>query len=312
MTNRPDLQLSKEESENHLSGPAKFPSTQDSFAESTEETLLPGSPIYKDERNHLDNERPIKIRRLSGDVDSRISDASNQSSHENQSTNSNNEIAAYLERQNGDYEHEQEDGDMVEPRASQTWANRDPNLTEPSTEFLPNEDPKSLLPPRFRGKRPKGWHLRKENRHLRKALFKGSPARSERQESMDEIDPSKYEPGGLIKRLPGRRRAPHSDPDVEANLRRQLELKVVYRAVAKALKPVLAELAQRTEHELEWDEKAHKCYEGYKEITGELDDRLRERLQVLESELQLEEERLARMHEADTILRRKQYEVSFK
>jgi hypothetical protein len=81
-----------------------------------------------------------------------------------------------------------------------------------------------------------------------------SPAGSNQDSNVDQESPSKQMPSILIggaptasqdgdkpvKRLPGRRRAPHTNPKVEAALRRQLHLRMAYRAVAKSLKPILA------------------------------------------------------------------------
>lgn len=159
----------------------------------------------------------------------------------------------------------------------------------------------SAVPSQLRGgKRPKGWHLRKENRHLR-----GSPARSERQDSAET-----HEPGGILKRLPGRRRAPHHDPSIEADMRRQLELKIAYRAVTKALKPVLAELAQRTSDSLEADSLIHCQYDAYSTVTAELDARLQKTLQILDHEYKLEEARLQNTLQAEKDIQAQSYEVS--
>ena len=148
-------------------------------------------------------------------------------------------------------------------------------------------------------KRPKGWHLRKENRHLRRAILQGSPIRSERQDSIDTQEASGYEPAAILKRLPGRRRAPHADPDIEADMRRQLELKIGYRAVVKALKPLLIELAQRTEDNLENDQSAHEEFEEYDHIRGIIDSKLAERLAIIKCEFVEKEAHLKRIHEAE-------------
>lgn len=115
---------------------------------------------------------------------------------------------------------------------------------------------------------------------------------------LDRSTPDPGEPGGLLKRLPGRRRAPHPDLNIEVDLRRQLELKIAYRAVAKALKPVLLDLADRAARELESDEQLHKQYPEYQEIVEELEWRLNQRLRMLEAQLQEEEARLQREYEA--------------
>lgn len=107
--------------------------------------------------------------------------------------------------------------------------------------------------------------------------------------------PDKSVTGGALKRLPGRRRAPHADVQVEAKLRRQLELKVAYRAVAKAQKLILAELARRTAEELEANTEAHKDYDEYEDVTEELEVRLLQRLQMLQASFDQEEARMKRM-----------------
>lgn len=114
----------------------------------------------------------------------------------------------------------------------------------------------------------------------------------------DRLSPEPDEHGGLLKRLPGRRRAHHPDLDIEVDLRRQLELKVAYRAIAKALKPVLSELAERTARELDDDAALHQSYPEYHDIVTELDRRFELRSQVIEASLQQEEERLKKDHAA--------------
>lgn len=122
--------------------------------------------------------------------------------------------------------------------------------------------------------------------------------------------PEPDEPGGILKRLPGRRRAPHPDINIEVDLRRQLELKVAYRAIAKALKPVLAELADRTARELKDDEMLLMQHPEHAEIIEELDARLRQRLDVIQASLSEEEARLGREQVAKELLIRDRYEVS--
>lgn len=114
----------------------------------------------------------------------------------------------------------------------------------------------------------------------------------------EKDSPEHDEPGGILKRLPGRRRAPHPDLAVEVDLRRQLELKVAYRAVAKALKPILAELADRSAREMSENGALLEQYDEYDEIIGELDACLARRLGVLRCNLREEEDRLEREHQA--------------
>lgn len=95
--------------------------------------------------------------------------------------------------------------------------------------------------------------------------------------------PSKA-PDRVAKRMPGRRRAPHADSSIEADLRRQLQLRLAYRSVAKALKPLLGELSQRGIDALEDDEEAHQQGEEHTAVMAELDARLQSRLTTLENE----------------------------
>ncbi|KAF2462336.1 hypothetical protein BDY21DRAFT_418240 [Lineolata rhizophorae] len=96
--------------------------------------------------------------------------------------------------------------------------------------------------------------------------------------------PNMEQPAKAVKRLPGRRRAPNPNVNIEADLRRQLHLKMGYRAVAKVLKPILDELAQRTLNDLENDPQLYKQYEEYDEIQAELRDRLGDRLTTVENQ----------------------------
>lgn len=111
----------------------------------------------------------------------------------------------------------------------------------------------------------------------------GSPALSDVEnedveQAEDGTRPSSNAPAKTVKKLPGRRRAPHSNINIEVDLRRQLQLKMGYRAIVKALKPVLAELAERTMNEVEIDPEAHKHYDEYETVMAELNARLEHRL----------------------------------
>ena len=156
-------------------------------------------------------------------------------------------------------------------------------------------------------KRPKGWHLRKENRHLRQALLQGSPIRSERQDSIDTQEINGYEPAVILRRLPGRRRLPHADPEIEADMRRQLELKIAYRAVVKALKPVLIELAERTETQIGSEEEKHKDNDSYNDVVRELGRRFQSRLEIIDNQFHTEETRLERQRATQLELREQEY-----
>ncbi|QDS76939.1 hypothetical protein FKW77_004915 [Venturia effusa] len=98
-------------------------------------------------------------------------------------------------------------------------------------------------------------------------------------------------------RMPGRRRAPHADSSIEADLRRQLHLRLAYRSVAKALKPLLAELSQRDIDALEDDEEAHQQGEEYTAVMAELNARLQSRLATLEVERRIKTDFRVKWHE---------------
>ena len=66
------------------------------------------------------------------------------------------------------------------------------------------------------------------------------------------------------RRLAGRRRADHPNAAVEAMMRRQLRLKSAYRAITRALKPVLSEVAQKTIEDLVKSPSLHKTVIEYK------------------------------------------------
>lgn len=112
------------------------------------------------------------------------------------------------------------------------------------------------------------------------------------------------------KKLPGRRRAPHPNPKVEAALRRQLHLRMNYRAVAKSLKPVLAELAQRSLKELETNPTAHEESSEYPAVKEGLHQSFERRLAWIQKQKELNKQRLKDMLEAEMEMRRTQYDVS--
>lgn len=74
-----------------------------------------------------------------------------------------------------------------------------------------------------------------------------------------------------LKKPTGRRRNPHQDPKIEAAIRRQAELRTAYRAVSRAMKPLLVELSTRGVDELEDDVEAHKRYPEYIRAMAALD-----------------------------------------
>ncbi|EKG19663.1 hypothetical protein MPH_03044 [Macrophomina phaseolina MS6] len=113
------------------------------------------------------------------------------------------------------------------------------------------------------------------------------------------------------KRLPGRRRAPNADPSVEADLRRQLQLKTAYRAVVKVLKPVLAELADRAINDVEEDPKAHEQSDQYETVKAALDAKLAERIAYLDRKLAISKEHVERRKTAEHGIVEAQYTNTF-
>jgi len=97
---------------------------------------------------------------------------------------------------------------------------------------------------------------------------------------------------------------------MEAKLRRQLELKVAYRAVAKAQKLILAELARRTAEELEAKPESYKDYDEFEDVTEELQSRLNARMETLRSYREEEEARLERIKHAQELIVRGKFQVN--
>jgi hypothetical protein len=114
----------------------------------------------------------------------------------------------------------------------------------------------------------------------------------------------------LGKRLPGRRRAENPNISIEADLRRQLVLKMAYRSVAKVLKPVLDELATRTIEDLEENEESFKAHEQYQDIMDELDRRLEKRLKYLDALRRIELEMAETREQKDEEYLRMWFKVS--
>ena len=139
----------------------------------------------------------------------------------------------------------------------------------------------------------------------------GSPPDSsfDRESPVKRADAVLVEDGVGKKKLPGRRRAPHPNPKVEAALRRQLHLRMNYRAVAKSLKPVLAELAQRSLKELETNPTAHEEASEYPAVKEGLHQSFERRLAWIQKQKELNKQRLKDMFEAEVEMRRMQYDV---
>lgn len=113
------------------------------------------------------------------------------------------------------------------------------------------------------------------------------------------------------RRLPGRKRQPNPDINIEADLRRQLQLKTNYRAVAKALKPILAELAKRAIEEIKEDDEAYKRHEQYETVSRQLKTRLQERLANLNESYRLKRKYAEDALQTDQIAIREESAVSF-
>nr|OQO28527.1 hypothetical protein B0A51_06534 [Rachicladosporium sp. CCFEE 5018] len=75
----------------------------------------------------------------------------------------------------------------------------------------------------------------------------------------------------------GRRRANHAIPLVEAAMRRQLEIKQMYRAIVRPLKICLGDLAQKSLDELETDEQAHLVDPEYMTVMAGLNEKFQRR-----------------------------------
>ncbi|KAJ4362131.1 hypothetical protein N0V95_001589 [Ascochyta clinopodiicola] len=114
-------------------------------------------------------------------------------------------------------------------------------------------------------------------------------------------------PVKIPKRLPGRRRQPHPDTNVEVDLRRQLTLKTSYRSVAKVLKGVLDELAQRTNKNLQDDPDYHKQCPEYKPLMAGLDQKRDTQLDYLAAWRSERMEQLERVRIAEKQIQEHQY-----
>jgi len=170
----------------------------------------------------------------------------------------------------------------------------------------------TLPPPKRRGKRPRTVQTETPAESTDALSVPATPQlpAEKGQNSSQQPDTATEAPAKVVKRLPGRRRAPNPNVSIEADLRRQLQLRTAYRAVAKALKPVLAELAQRTVNEVEDDPDAHKQSEQYEVVMAALNEQLRQRLRVIERTLQLQRETLQRTNDAETYIEHNKFTVS--
>ncbi|KAI9766801.1 MAG: hypothetical protein M1840_006276 [Geoglossum simile] len=93
--------------------------------------------------------------------------------------------------------------------------------------------------------------------------------------------------GGMVHRIPGRRRKPNPDAELDADLGRLAELRRNYRMLTKIVKPAIAELAERAIAGIENDHEAHKKSPQYQLVQDELDARLNQRIALVEREYKL-------------------------
>ena len=114
-------------------------------------------------------------------------------------------------------------------------------------------------------------------------------------------------PAKSSRRLPGRRRQPHPDINVETDLRRQLNLKMSYRSLAKVQKLLLEELANRTTKSLEEDPEFHRKCPEYEAVMAQLDQRRDARLDQVNAMRTYRLEQMERVRIAEEHIQREQY-----
>jgi hypothetical protein len=147
-------------------------------------------------------------------------------------------------------------------RLSQTAVEQTPDADELNDSIAP-------LAPKMRGRRSNRF---REETPLDSNL--NTPAPGTPFQDNGDLEPRVK--GG--KRLPGRRRAPNSNPQIEADLRRQLQLKMNFRTLVKGLKPILDELAKRSLEALEEDETVLENHPQFKIVQDHLSRYLERRL----------------------------------
>jgi len=171
------------------------------------------------------------------------------------------------------------------------------------------ENTRQTSPSKRGGRRQRGGRGKFGSGGLNRGNLLTPRKNTARDDSLARQSPGGAEVTGILDRLPGRRRAHHADIDIEVDLRRQLELRVGYRALAKALKPLLAEIANRTARDLKAEDELYKQCPEYQEVLEELDERLQQRLDVIQTEHDEEEQRLHRIHAAEDVIIHDSYEV---
>lgn len=113
------------------------------------------------------------------------------------------------------------------------------------------------------------------------------------------------------RRLPGRRRQPHPDINIETDLRRQLNLKMSYRSLAKVQKSLLEELSNRTTKNLDNGPSYHAQCPEYKPLMASLDQRRDSRLDEVNAMRTYRLEQLERLRVAEELIQREQYIVCY-
>ncbi|KAF2213109.1 hypothetical protein CERZMDRAFT_96777 [Cercospora zeae-maydis SCOH1-5] len=125
----------------------------------------------------------------------------------------------------------------------------------------------------------------------------------------DVDDDEDHPTTGPRRRMTGRRRADHHEIDIEATMRRQAQLKSAYRAIARALKPLLAEIASKTVDDLEANPALHQEvseYDGTEEYEGVrklLDQALEDRKRQLDAQLEYNREQIWKRFQGEKFAR---------
>jgi hypothetical protein len=112
------------------------------------------------------------------------------------------------------------------------------------------------------------------------------------------------------RRLPGRRRQPHPDINIETDLRRQLTLKMNYRSLAKVQKTILEELSKRTVNNLDKNPNHHKQCPEYAPLMAALKQHRDGRVDQIDAVRTYRLEQLQRVRTAEERIQKEQYIVS--
>lgn len=111
------------------------------------------------------------------------------------------------------------------------------------------------------------------------------------------------------RRLPGRRRAPHANINVEVDLRRQLNLKMSYRSLAKVHKNILDELSNRTTTLLDNEPQYHTQCPEYQPLMDSLNQYIDQRMAQVDALRSNRLAQLERVHVAEEHIAQKKYIV---